>query len=177
MQIHLERAKGIGRKIGLNDDKGYVVAIVLALVIVALLLVGYYVFFRPPPAGYSTIYLLDSQNKAVNYPQLLVANQNSTFYVPIAVVNNMGYTMRYEVLVKITNQPPTVPVNSQPVATYQMTLGNGQTWQKTATVTENQVGNYWVVFELWYYNSDPNVMAYQFSPNADCCVLPIQVVS
>jgi uncharacterized membrane protein len=177
MRIRLERAKNIGRKIGLNDDKGYAVAIFLALVIVVSLLAGYYVLFRPGPSGYSTIYLLDSRNKAVDYPQLLVAYQNSTFSVPVTVVNNMGYTMKYEVLVKITSQLTTVPVNAQPVATYQMTLGNGQTWQKTATITENQVGNYWVVFELWYYNGNPNVMAYQFSPNADYCVLPIQVVS
>jgi len=177
MRIHLERVKSIGRKIGLDDDKGYVVAIVLALVIVAVLLAGYYVFFRPTPSGYSTIFLLDSQNKAVDYPQLLVTNQNSTFSVPVTVVNNMGYAMKYEVLVKITTELTTVPVNTQPFATYQLTLENGQSWQKTATITENHVGNYWVVFELWYYNSDPNVMAYQFNPNANCCVLPIQVVS
>jgi uncharacterized membrane protein len=177
MRIRLERVKNIGRKIGLNDDKGYVVAIVLALVIVALLLAGYYVLFRPAPAGYSTIYLLDSKNNAVDYPQVLVANQNSTFNVPVTVVNNVGHAVKYEVLVKITNTLTTVPVNTQPVASYQMTLENGQTWQKTATITENQVGNYWVVFELWYYNSDPNVMAYQFNPYANYCVLPIQVVS
>jgi len=177
MPIQLEPVKNIGRKIGLNDDKGYVVAVFLALVIIAALLAGYYVFFRPAPAGYSTIYLLDSQNKAVDYPQVLVANQNSTFSVPVTVVNNMGHAMKYEVLVKVTNELTTVPVNAQPVATYQMTLENGQTWQKTATVTENQVGNYSVVFELWYYNSDPNVMAYQFNPNANYCVLHVQVVS
>ena len=177
MRIRLERAKNIGRTIGLNDEKGYAIAIFLALIIVASLLAGYYVFFRPAPAGYSTIYLLDSQNNAVDYPQVLVANQNSTFSVPVTVVNNMGYTMKYEVLVKITNELTTVPVNTQPIATYQMTLENGQSWQKTATITENQVGNYWVVFELWYYNSEPNVMAYQLNPNANYCVLPIQVVS
>ena len=177
MQIQLERVKNIGRKIALNDDKGYAVAIFLAVVIISALLVGYYVLFRPAPAGYSTIYVLDSQNNAVDYPQLLVANQNSTFSVPVSVVNNMGYTVKYQVLVKITSELTTVPVNTQPVATYQMTLGSGQTWQKTATITENQVGNYWVVFELWHYNSDPSVMAYQFNPRANYCVLPIQVVS
>jgi len=97
--------------------------------------------------------------------------------VPVTVVNNMGHAMKYEVLVKVTNELTTVPVNAQPVATYQMKLEKGQTWQKTATVTENQVGNYSVVFELWYYNSDPNVMAYQFNPNANYCVLHVQVVS
>lgn len=175
MQIHLERVKSIGRKIGLNDDKGYVVAIVLALVIIAALLGGYYAFFKPAPSGYSTIYLLDSQNKAVDYPQVLVANQNSTFTVPFTVVNNMGWTTQYEVLVKITSDLTSVPVDAAPVANYTMTLGNGQTWQKTATITENQPGTYWVVFELWLYN--PSTSAYQFNPYANYCELPIQVIS
>lgn len=175
MQIHLERVKGIGRKIGLNDDKGYVVAIVLALVIIAALLGGYYAFFKPAPSGYSTIYLLDSQNKAVDYPQVLVANQNSTFTVPFTVVNNMGWTTQYEVLVKITTDLTSPPVDAAPVANYTMTLGNGQTWQKTATITENQPGTYWVVFELWLYN--PSTSAYQFNPYANYCELPIQVIS
>jgi uncharacterized membrane protein len=178
MQIHLERVKSIGKRIGLNDDKGFAVAIILALVIIAALLVGYYVFFKPAPAGYSTIYLLDAHGKAVDYPQVLVANQNSTFTVPFTVVNNMGWTTQYEVLVKVTNDlNTTVPVNVPPVANYTVTLGNGQTWHKTATLTENQPGNYWVVFELWQYNTDPNVMAYQFTSNADYCELPIQVIS
>jgi uncharacterized membrane protein len=175
MRIQLERVKSIGRKIGLNDDKGYVVAIFLALVIVAALLGGYYAFFRPPPAGYSTIYLLDSQGNAVNYPWVLVANQNSTFSLKVGVVNNMGSTTQYEVLVKITNSLTTFPVDVQPTANYTMTLGNSQRWQKTVTLTENQVGTYWVVFELWRYNSDPNVMAYQFT--YDSPDLPIQVVN
>ena len=68
MQIRLESVKKIGRKIGLNDEKGYAFAIFLALIIVSALAVSYFVFFRPAPAGYSTIYLLDSQKKAVNYP-------------------------------------------------------------------------------------------------------------
>ena len=72
-------------------------------------------FFRPAPAGYSTIYVLDSQNKAANYPSVLVANQNSTFNVPVTVVNNMGGTVQYEVLVKITNDLTTLPVNTQPI--------------------------------------------------------------
>ncbi len=171
MQIQLESVKKIGRKIGLNDEKGYAVAIFLALIIVSALAVSYFVFFRPPPSGYSTIYVLDSQNKAVNYPEVLVANQNSTFNVPVTVVNNMGGTVQYQVLVKITDDLTTFPVNTQPIEAYNMTLGNGQSGQKTVTVTENQVGSYSVVFELWQYNSG----TYQFT--YDYCVLNIQVIS
>lgn len=176
MRIQLEYVKNIGRKIGLSDDKGYAVAIFLALIIVAALLGGYYVLFKPTPAGYSTIYILNSQNNAENYPQTLVANQNSTFTVPVTVVNNMGGTTQFEVLVKVTNDLTSVPINNtQSVATYQITLQNGKSWQKPVTITENQAGNYSVVFELWRYNSDPQVQAYQFTSNY--CVLPIQVLS
>ena len=173
MRICLENFKKIGRKISLNDDKGYAVAIFLALVIVSALVVGYFVVSGSQPAGYSTIYLLDSQNKAVNYPDVLVANQNSTFNVPVTVENQMGGTVQYQVLVKITDNPSTFPVNTPPTEMYNMTLGNGQSWQKSVTVTENQVGSYSVVFELWQYNQDSG--AYQFTYNE--CVLKIQVIS
>jgi len=170
-----EKMKNIGRKIGLSDEKGYAVAVFLALVIISAVAVSYFVFFRSAPSGYSTIYLLDSQGKAVDYPQVLVANQNSTFNVPVTVVNNMGYTVQYQVLVKITANLTTLPVNTQPIDVYNMTLGNGQSWQKSVPVTENQVGSYSVVFELWQYNQDSK--AYQFTTYNDYCVLNIQVIS
>jgi uncharacterized membrane protein len=149
------------------------VAIFFALIIIVFLLTGYYLLYHPAPHGYSTIYLLDSQDKAVDYPQLLIAGQNSTFTVPIAVVNNMGWTVQYQVQIKITNNLVSYPVNVAPTAIYNATVTNGDTWQKTASVTENQPGNYWVVFELYTY--DPSTNAYQFTYNY--CVLPIQVVS
>jgi len=173
MRIQLERVKSIGEKIGINDDRGYMVAIFLALIVIASMLAGYYILYHPTPHGYSTLYMLDSKNEAVDYPQLLIAGQNSTFSVPIAVVNNMGWTVQYQVQVKITNNLESYPVNVAPSAAYNATVANGATWQKTVTVTMNQPGNYWVVFELYTY--DPSTNAYQFTYNY--CVLPIQVVS
>ena len=174
MRIQLERVKSIGEKIGLNDDKGYLVAIALALIIISSMLVGYYVIFKPAPEGYSTIYLLDAQNKAANYPQLLVANQNSTFTVPLTVVNDMGWTVQYQILVKITTNLDSFPVNAPAAETYDMTLKNGASWHQPITVTENQVGSYWVVFELYTFNPADGG-SYQFT--YDYCVLPIQVIN
>jgi len=171
MQIQLESVKKIGRKIGINDEKGYSAAIFLALIIISAVAVSYFVFFRPRPSGYSTIYVLDSQNQAVNYPSVLVANQNSTFTVPVTVVNNMGGTAQYEVMEKITNSLTTYPVNVQPTAVFNLSLNNGKSWQKSVTVTENQVGSYSVVFELWQNSGE----AYQFTN--DLCILNIQVIS
>jgi hypothetical protein len=89
----------------------------------------------------------------------------------------MGYNVKYEVLVKITDDLTSLPVNVSPIATYNFTLGNGQTYQKSVTVTENQVGSYSVVFELWQYNSASGT--YQFTNNnvQNYCVLNIQVIS
>ncbi len=174
MRIQSESVKNIGKKIGINDDNGYIVAIALALIIIASLLAGYYLLYKPSPEGYSTMYMLDAQNKAVDYPQLLVANQNSTFSVPLTVINNMGWTVQYQVQVKITSNLDSSPVNVQPTAAYNTTLANGKSWQKTITVTENQVGSYWVVFELYKYNPADGG-SYQFTYNS--CVLPIQVVN
>ena len=175
MRIQLERVKNIGRKIGLNDEKGYAVAIFLVLIIVSALVVGYFLMFPAQPEGYNTIYLLDSQKKAVDYPVTLVANQNSTFNVWVSVENHMGGSgnQTYQVLMKITPNLSTFPVDTQPTQTYDISLANGKSWQNLSTVTQNQVGSYSVVFELWQYNQDSG--AYEFTSNY--CVLNIQVVS
>jgi hypothetical protein len=47
MRIRLESAKRIGNKIGLNEEKGYVVAIFLALIIVSATVLGYYFVLKP----------------------------------------------------------------------------------------------------------------------------------
>jgi len=119
--------------------------------------------------------LLDSQKKAIDYPVTLVANQNSTFNVWVNVKNNMGGSgnQSYQVLVKIIPNLSTFPVNTQPIQTYDISLGDGATWQDLSTITQNQVGSYSVVFELWRYNPDSG--AYEFTHNY--CVLNIQVIS
>jgi len=172
MQIRLERAKSIGRKIGINDEKGTVIAVFLVLVIVSALAITYFVAFRPQPAGYNTIYILDSQKTADNYPVTLVANQNSTFNVWLSVENHMGKQEKYQIQTKITTDVSTLPVAIQPVNNTDITLDNGKSWLNIVTVTQNQVGNYAVVFELWQLNSSG---IYQFTNNY--CVLNIQVIN
>ena len=80
MRIRLESAKRIGRKIGINDDKGYAVAIVLALIIVSSVVAGYYLVLKPQPEGYNTMYLLDAQKKAVT----TLINNNIVFFKEVA---------------------------------------------------------------------------------------------
>jgi uncharacterized membrane protein len=160
------------RDFGLNSEKGYFAAVLIALIVVSGVIAVYYVEFKPAPAGYNTIYLLDSQNKAIDYPELLVANKNSTFTAQFAVENHMAQSQQYQVLVKITQNPLTYPINQPANSTYQKSLADGAIWKDSTTISINQLGNYAAVFELWSLN-DKNV--YEFTN--DFCVLNVQVVS
>ncbi|HUT17188.1 MAG TPA: hypothetical protein VMW84_02690, partial [Acidobacteriota bacterium] len=98
MKIHLETMRKLGKSLKLNDNKGYTVAVVIALIFVSSLLIGYYLISRLPPEGYTTIYVLDyPQKKAIDYPELLVINENSTFNVWVVVENHMGKTQSFNV--------------------------------------------------------------------------------
>lgn len=169
MQKRFASATAIGRKIGLNDETGYAVAIFLALLIVSATVIGYYAFLAPPAESYTTLYLLDANKKAVDYPEVLVANQNSTFNVYVNVVNHMGGTdnQTYQVQVKIAPNLSGTPLPKP----YDLSLRNGESWQDSASITLNQVGSYSVVFELWQIK-DGNL---QLTPNS--CVLNISVIS
>ena len=157
----------------LNSEKGYVAAIFIALIIVASIAVGYYFLNPPAHEGYNTIYLLDSNNKAIDYPELAVANKNSTFNVQFVVENHMAQNESCQVLLKITKTTSLFPVDAPVSGTYEKSLEDGETWHDSATVSINQVGNYSVVFELWLYNQVDGV--FEFSNNF--CVLNIQVIA
>jgi uncharacterized membrane protein len=174
MQIRLESAKRLGKKLGLNEEKGFAVAIFLALLIVSVAVLSYFVWFRPLAEPYNTIYLLDSNKKALDYPETLVVNQNSTFNVYVDVVNHLGYPTSYQVQMKITKNLSTFPVDVPASQVFEINSleGNGQTKENTATITENTVGGYSVVFELWQQNL---AGTYEFTHNY--CVLNIQVTN
>lgn len=173
MRILLESAKRIGRKIGLNEEKGYAVAIFLALIIVSVTIIGYYVLLNPQAESYNTFYLLDSNKKTLDYPETLVVNQNSTFNVYVTVENHMTVTAQYQVQVKITNNLSTFPVAIQPSQVYETSrVNSGGSWEKMVTVTQNDVGSYAVVFELWEQMADGTL---EFKQNY--CVLNIQVIN
>ena len=165
------------RKLGslkLNDNKGYTIAIVLMVIVVSSLLIGYYLISRLPPEGYSTIYILDyQQKKAMDYPELLVINQNNTFKVWVGVENHMGNRRSFEVLQKVIKGIiPSFPVDAEITGSYEKTMENGETWETPAEVSINETGSYLVIFELWIY--DDTAGAFQFSNNY--CVLKLEVI-
>ncbi len=154
----------------LNSNKGYVISIGLVLILVSSLVLGYYlVTHLSEPEGYTTIYLLDfSQKKAIDYPELLVTNFNSTFKVWVDVENHLGRTIDGEVRLKITDAPiANFPVDVNSAHAYPIiNLGKEQNWETEAAATINKPGNYSVVFELW--------ISGEFSHNY--CVLNVEVV-
>ena len=158
----------------LDENKGYLVAVAVAVILVFIVFIGYYIVSRAPPEGYTKIDLLDAQKQAANYPELLVINQNNTFNVWVEVENHLGKTQSFEVLLKVTNEMgPELPADVQPSNTYTKTLENGEKWETSSTTTISQPGTYSVIFELWMYseNAGQNV----FSGNA--CVLNLEAVN
>jgi uncharacterized membrane protein len=154
--------KKIGDALNTGDDKGVVIAVAIALLIVAGVVAGYYILLHPAPEGYTTIYLLDSQGKAVDYPDTLIVNQNYTFNV--WVENHMGGNLTCEVQLKITNEFISMfPVNIDPVNTYSKTLAIGEKWETQATVALHEMGSHSIIFELWI--SD-DAGGFKFSGNA-----------
>ena len=93
MPKRLESVMRIGKRIGLSDEKGIVTGVFIALIIVASTVAGYLLWFRPLPEEYNTFFLLDSQQQAVNYPEILVAGQNSTRHI---CERNQPYEYRAE---------------------------------------------------------------------------------
>ena len=173
MRIRLESAKRIGRKLGLDEEKGYAVAIFLALIIVSAAVLGYYVVLRPQAEPYNTIYLFDAQKKAVDYPEVLVANQNSTFNVYVNVENHMTTSASYQVQVKIIKNLSTFPVDVQPSQIIETGKVNndGKPVENIVNIAQNILGSYSVVFELWQHKDNGTL---EFTQNY--CVLNIQVI-
>ena len=170
----METIKKLVRSLSSDDKNGYAVAVLIALILVSILVASYYVLMKPPEKGYMTVYLLDSHKKAMDYPELLVINQNNTFPVWVEVGNHMGKGQACEVLLKVTNGTvPIFPAEATANANYTRTLENGATWEIPTTVSINEPGNYSVIFELWTYNEE--VGEFQFSGNA--CVLNVEVVN
>ncbi len=168
---------GIGKRIVSNDEKGYVSAIFLAVIVAFAIVVGYfsvnaYSVYASPPEGYNTIYMLSESKQAINYPEVLVSNQNSTFKVWVGIENHLGTSAQYRVETKITKNLTSFPVEAQPTDSYDMNLVNGGTWASMHTLTINEPGSYTVVFELWQQDASGT---YQFTH--DYTTLNIQIIA
>lgn len=175
MKTNLETEKKMAKNLRLNN-KDSKIAVAVVLIFVFSLLVGYYFYVhRLLPEGYTTIYVLNYQEKkAVDYPELVVINKNNTFNVWVEVENHMGALQSCEVLQKVVNNMvPSFPVEAIAEKNYTQTVENGKTWEIPATVTINEPGSYSVIFELWIWNEQAGT--HQFTYNY--CVLKIDAIN
>ncbi len=162
--------------ISFDRKNGAIIAVAIVLVIAASVLV--YTFWdeinnNQYYTGYSTIYLLDTNNQAENYPEVLIANKNSTFTVNLGAENHKTSAQDFKIKVKITQEQVSFPVNAPEYGTYEKNaLQIGESWSTQASVTINQAGDYAVVFELWAKEVG-NTSDYVFTENS--CILKIQV--
>lgn len=174
MQRRLGSAMRIGRRIDLSDEEGYKLPIAIALIVAIITVFAVFCYFASQsPEPYNTMYLLDSQGMAIDYPRVLVAGQNSTFSVSVNVINNMHKPQTYQVRTKIVEHFMLTSngVDAQPIHTYEFTLESKERNQNIVTITENNVGNYAVVFELWRLEEGNFTFTYNY------CVLYIQVIN
>ncbi|MCL2358249.1 DUF1616 domain-containing protein [Candidatus Bathycorpusculum sp.] len=157
----------------LDEEKGYYIAVFLALVIVAAVVAGYYILGDHAPEEYNTISLLDRQKQAIDYPEVVLASQNNNLSVYVNVENHMNSAQNYMVQTKIAkNLPASLPngLEVDPINTYRFSLATGETHQNLVTAMQDIPGNYAVVFELW---RDSGSGVYVFTQNY--CVLNIHV--
>lgn len=159
------------KTVTLNLTKGTITAVAIALVAVSCITAGYFILYPVKPSGYSEMYLLDSQNKAANYPQVLVINQNSSFNQQVYVVSHMPNTEKFQLQVKIVKDTAGFPVNASADKTYTFNLTTDQSWSSQVPVSINQTGSYSIVFELYIEKGENYVFTNNF------CVLHLNVVS
>lgn len=170
----MEALKNFARSLNQDNNKYYVFSVLIALIIISVFVGSYYVLLKPPTKEFTTIYLLDSQEQAVDYPELLIINQNNTFSVFVKVENHMEDSQNCTVLLKVTSEMiHKLPLMTEANATYTRTLENGGTWKIPSTITINQPGTYSVIFELWLCDKEGREL--QFSGNA--CSLNVEVIN
>lgn len=160
--------------LGLDEKKGYRVAVAFALLFVLVLATGFFAYLivrSSPPEGYSTLYVIDT-GKTLDLPETVVIGQNSTFQILAVAENHLGKELPFEIRVKINRDVNTTfPLDIGLKSTYPFTLDDGEKSEQLATVIINETGWHMVVFELWSYNGS----AEEFTGNA--CVLNIKAVS
>jgi len=155
-----------------NEEKMILVAVLSAIIIIAGLLV--YVSLTPAPQEkFASIYLLNSEKKAYNYPEQLVLGRNNTFSLWVGIENFMNQIEYGNVQVKIANVSiPTETPPQETTSSLERILLNGEKWEFPVTMTLNKTGAYKITFELWLYDEIKAVFT-----NPTFCSLRLEVIA
>ena len=133
-----------------------------------------YIALTPPrKEGSTSIYLVDLNKMAVEYPQFLVIGENNTLSVWVGVQNFLGNTANCSVYVKIDNGIiPTNPSPKETVKSFEKVLMNKETWEFPVSLTLNQTGLHRVIFELWLFDDFENDASY----SSNWCSIWLEVI-
>jgi uncharacterized membrane protein len=146
-------------------------AMLIALIIICSAVMTGVIMYAPRSEGYNVLYLLDAQNQAVNYPQVLVINHNNTFNTQVFVVNNNPKPCNYQIQAKIVQDTFYFPIDAPAYETYEFTLEPKQSWNSQVPISINEVGEFSIVFELFREKGE----SYKFTNNY--CVIHLEVVT
>ena len=153
--------------LGVDEEKMILVTVLSAIVVIAGILV--YTSLTPPPQeNFVSIYILNSERKAYNYPKLLVLGKNNTFQLTVGVENSMNRIEYSVIQVKISN----VSQPEETTASFERILLNKEKWEIPVTMTLDKIGTYTITFELWLYDEMKAVFT-----NPTFCSLRLEVIS
>ncbi len=151
-----------------DEEKIIIVAVLSALIVVGGLLV--IVSMTPAPQqNFVSFYILNSDKKADNYPNLMILGRNNTYTFWIGAENFMSRIEYVVVNVNVAN-------GSQPEGTaftFERVLFNKEKWEIPLPVTFNQTGVYRITSDLGLYDE----MRAVFMTERFVSLSPLRVVS
>jgi uncharacterized membrane protein len=156
----IQSSKEIDAEKSASEERIVIVAVLAALIVVSGLLI-YVSLTSPIPETFASVYILNSEGKAGDYPELLVLGRNNTFSLRVGVENFMGRVEHGIVYVKVANGTDlsgTLP--EETMMSFERILVNQETWEFPLTLTLDEVGVYRVTFELWLYDELESVFVY-----------------
>jgi len=156
----MQTSKEVDAEKSASEEKMVIVAVLAGLIVVSALLV--YVSLTPPiPETFASVYILNSEGKADDLPELLILGKNNTFSLRVGVENFMGRVEHGIIHVKVANGTvlrETLP--EETVMSFERILTNQETWELPLTLTLDEKGVYRVSFELWLYDEMESVFVY-----------------
>jgi len=141
-------------------------ASIAVLVLLGVGIAGQYYFAGSLSQPFSEIGILTSSGRLGPYPHDLVVGTNTT--LDLYVANYEGHSMMYTVYEKLGTRSSlinqTVPLASDPVATYWFVLPNNDSITQPITVNLQSPGNETrIVWELWDFVPSSNSWVYDGS--------------
>jgi hypothetical protein len=103
-----------------------------------------------------SIYYLDSEKQAENFPKTVILGENSTISLWVGVENYMGTTNAFLVEIMIDDGNGDVPSSVEPIERKEETLLDEKVWEFEVMITINQLGSRRIIFELWSFDNEKN---------------------